>query len=257
MIKVRLVIAMLLAVPNAHAELITYDSVEDFSIAENSDASRWSYRFADDQQIDGDYELLDRSTSSATAFSPALEGWGVSGRNNPGVLANRTGAASEMTFLPGNFIPNDSLYLHPGGPGSDPGSTLGMIGLSWLSPVSGLANIFFSVSDLLPTGGDGVDYFVVFNSSTGPQTTLATGFVSTSAGDSGILNNVSVAPGDRIDFLISGRSNVIADATGLTATVQTSPVPEPSSLALSLLSLYLIANRRACKKPVRPKSRRL
>jgi hypothetical protein len=221
--------SMALAVVTGAQAATVYDAVSDFSGAANSASSRWSYRSSVSAAHDGNYPLLPNFGPLAGYTGPpsGTTGWSVPGL--PAIGINSSGAdqyfigfgpGAQFTWLAG------ALLMHPGSP------TLAVV--SWLSPEASTVSISFQFADLDANTSfpDGVAWAVEKNSGAG---VLASGsFLN--GGSSGALNisNVTVAAGDRIQFIVGGTGDFQGDSTRLMATITATPVPEPASWALGL-----------------------
>lgn len=120
----------------------------------------------------------------------------------------------------------DATRMHPAVNTLQPAVRRYTIGAGGEPAYSGLVEIAgsFSHLDIGPTSGfitiDGVNVFNLPIPLGGPA--LAFDII------------VSVAPGSTIDFGVNAGTSAISDMTAITATVSTTTVPEPSSLALLL-----------------------
>ncbi|MBX7165877.1 MAG: PEP-CTERM sorting domain-containing protein [Pirellulales bacterium] len=212
-----------------------YDAVADFSTTENTDTSRWSYRYQTGLDRNGVYPLL-------TAFAPTFgfsptnpDAWLVAAESPiPVVGVNQTGG--DLTYLAGDpgfpypfTWPQGAMLVHPGP--FDPG----LVVVSWLSPVNAHLLIDFSFSDLDPNAG-GVNWFVERNSG---ADTLSAGSIDVGESTGPLsLPLTAVNAGDRINFIVDPGDDHNFDSTRLTATITV--VPEPSTAMLLGLSVPLL-----------------
>ena len=200
----------------------TYRFEDDFSLAVNSDASVWSYRFQsngapNNLARDGDYELLPNAVSDLDGLT-GLSGWRFI--NNP-VFAGlpqvaRNFSSSEVFNGVSLRVPPGQCLLHP--------SVAQLVVVTWRAPRAGVVRVDFRFTDLdvSPNPADnGVLWYVDKGGSAG---NLA-GDVLVSGGDSGVqtLPQVSVAAGDRLHFVVdpngSAIENLYYDSTRLWAEI--------------------------------------
>ena len=135
------------------------------------------------------------------------------------------------------------LVLQPYSPYNEAGATDVASTIGWKSPVTGLVNVSFSLTDRWPNATtDGVEYWL-FKS--GSATALAndilldvgTGTQGQAGNTTGIMsiNNVAVASGDMLYLQVGPRGRYNNDLVGFNFTV--SEVPEPGTLTLILCGL--------------------
>lgn len=216
-----------------------YDATADFSSTINTNTSVWSYRYREGTTRDGVYTLLPNYGPAGGGWSSVNPGtWSVGG-DNPQVGANKTGFDATFTPVPSFVWPNGTMLMHPG--------ANGMAIVSWLSPSSTTVTIQFGFVDLDSNDNDGVqsyvsdgvDWFVERNSD---AYTLASGTIANGGGTGTLtLSDVSVSPGDRINFLIAPKSTHLFDSTQFNAVISTVPIPEPSTYVLSTLAALTLA----------------
>ena len=215
-----------------------FDVVDDFSTTTNSETSQWSYRYSTDLVRDGDYTLLPNfsdpqlgSLFSGSFWDNSQNYWNLSGPAVPAIGVNDTGGDILVNpqFPPITWT-DQTIWMHP--------NFTGFTVVSWLSPSAGTVDIDFKFFDMDPNGGDGVGWFVDLGSDSGEldSGTFANG------GATGLitLNLLSVAAGDRINFLVAPLSSASFDSTGLTATItlsETNVIPVPAALPLLLTGL--------------------
>src|ERR1051325_572704 len=222
------ILACLIAVIGAAvpASADSYDAVSDFSSTLNSSATRWSYRYAAGTVRNGSYSLLP-NYGSMGVYSPPDPGLWNTGAQIPLVGVNQSGGNVHLTIGPAFTWPNGTMLVHPG--------YGGLVVVSWLSPITAPVNISFSFSDLDPNGGGGINWFVERNNSS--STLGSGGFNNGGACGPQTLTGISVAAGDRINFIVDPKAAPEYDSTQLTATI--TQVPEPSTVALGLFALAL------------------
>jgi alpha-galactosidase len=197
-----------------------YNLEDDFSLTDNSDESRWSYRYQahgqpNNRARDGNYNLLPDPVINQFGWD-GMRGWNY--RTNPAfpewpaVVQNISGELSISYFFsatPGRII------IHP--------APAQIAVVSWLAPSDGRVNILCRFDDADNGGPDdnGISWFIDKGNSIG---NLAGGFLERS-GSSGLirLTNILVAAGERLNFVVDPRGdqipNVYNDATRLFATV--------------------------------------
>lgn len=233
-----LLAALVLSAAAADSTLagVITSAVGDFSNAVNTETSEWSYRYANDLVRDGAYQLLPTHSDATPLWNPSNPFWNNGNGSVPGVGVNQSGAAIAISggFQPFSW-PADTVWMHPG--------NLGLTVVSWLSPVTGLADVQFEFSDMDPnTGGSGttgVHWFVDVNDSSGH---LANGSFTNGATSGPIsIMSVPVTAGDRINFIVDPLGDFGFDSTTFTATIEYTP--EPSALSL-LMVMGLGALRR-------------
>jgi hypothetical protein len=221
-----------------------YDAVLDFSNTTNTESSTWSYRNSfSDMLRDGNYELMPVHSDTRPYWNPPTPYWAPF-HGYVGIGVNRSGAPIPIASdLPQFTWPNNTIWITP-----PQGNSLAVV--SWLSPVTGLADIEFSFTDIDPNGGSGINYFVDRNNLIGQLAggTLANG------GSTGVvsLTDVAINVGDRINFVVDpgiGGGNEF-DSTALTATITV--IPEPATLVLSLLGIVGLANWQRQPRQTRP-----
>lgn len=221
------------------AQATVHDAVADFSATTNTDASLWSYRTSTSAAHDGNYPLLPNFGPFAGFSGPpsGTAGWARAGV--PAVGVNTTGADQFFTgFGPGAQFtwPAGAMFMHPGA------GTLVVV--SWRSPTAAMLAITaqFADMDANPSFRDGVSWSVEKNSGGGA---LAAGSFA-NGGQSGLvsLSAITVAAGDRIQFIVGGNADFQGDSTRLMATITASPVPEPASWLLTLAGAAVLLQRR-------------
>lgn len=212
---------------NAHGGIV-YNAVSEFSTGSNPNGS-WSYRFSNDTVRDGVYPLL-------TEIAPLTDNGSLSWHADPGVSpSRRPWAALNTTSTYGSWLVGE-LAIHPGQ--SNLGSGPGLAVLSWISTVNGTANVQFSFALGLP--GD-ILWFFEHNDS---SNTLDSGALSGSGSDSISLSNITITPGDRLNFVVDSNGGVGADLLRISsATIEVNAVPEPTSIACFALTFGSVLMR--------------
>ncbi|MBI1325405.1 hypothetical protein GC170_19750 [bacterium] len=213
-----------------------YDATTDFSGTTNTNSSAWSYRYRAGTTRDGNYPLLPNFGPAVGSWTPTSPNAWTLGGDNPEVGVNGTGSAATFTAGPSFVWPSGAMLMHPG--------QNSMAVVSWLSSSAAIATIQFSFLDLdnnavEPYLSDGIDWYVERNSG---GFTLASGTIA-NGGGTGILiiSDVSVSPGDRINFLIAPKSAYNYDSTQFNATITATSVPEPSTHLLATLAALTLA----------------
>jgi hypothetical protein len=224
--------SFLLTLSSVSSAAVIYDAISDFSTSNNSDTTRWSYRYSTTSTRDGVYELLPTYGSATGSFSPSQPGaWYQTIHDFPHLGVNQAG--SDVTYTGG--LPftwkKDTMLIHP--------SNDGLVVLSWLSPATTLIDLDWSIVDIDANGGNGVAWFVEVN---GPSNTLASGTIVN--GGSLLpqaMDNVQMQAGDRVNFIVWANGNNGWDSTNLFATVTT--VPEPLTVFPLAGALALLRRR--------------
>lgn len=204
----------LAGVAAAQADVV-WDAYEGFisgPIAQ-SGSNTWQYSYNANGNNNAGYTLLDRWGDNGDGI--AFDGWtrSVDDYWHNQVVAKNTDAGE--------------IQVHPL-PGFT--STIG-----WLSPVAGVVNASFSVTDRNGGGGDGVEYWL-YKSNDLASAFLKHGFVDNGPDwTSGTINQsgISVVAGDML-YLRVGPGTADShgyDLTGIAFAI-TSSVPEPSTLSL-------------------------
>ena len=189
---------------------VTYDAVSDFSTNGTNPGAVWSYRHADDLVLDGDYALLPTFVADRTLFLPSPPGAPMYYDGTFEGIA-KCAAACQLNVSPLVPIDADELWIHPGGDTID----LGLTVIRFTVPTTATYDVQFRFEDIDPsTGGDGVDWYVMRNTST-----LASGMVKNSS--TGLVNllSLTLSAGDDINFIISPKVTAFWDSTGLQASV--------------------------------------
>lgn len=213
-----------------------YDATAEFSSTINTNSSLWSYRYREGTTRDGIYPILPNYGPAGGSWSPVSPNTWSLGGDNPQVGVNDTGSNATFTPVPSFVWPNGTMLMHPGQ------SSMAIV--SWLSPSTATASIQFSFLDLdantlEPYVSDGIDWYVERNSG---DFTLASGTIENGGGTGTLtISNISVSPGDRINFLVGPRSAYFYDSTQLNAIITTTPIPEPSTYVLSTLATMTLA----------------
>ena len=194
----------------------------DFTFAQNSDTSMWSYRFqsngAPNNLVrDGSYELLPDQKMNMDGYS-GINGWAYQANPAwpPGGLPE-VGKNTSGTEIVGGVdffrMPAGQCYMHP--------APDQIVVVSWLAPRRGAVRVNYRFADLngAPPGqGDtGVTWFVDKGDGSG---NLAAGGLAPGE-DSGLrtLRCVNVAAGDRIHFIVDPTVQIYFDATRVFAEI--------------------------------------
>lgn len=219
----------------------TWNLASDFSLAENSASSTWSYGLAaaENNPIHT-ANLFSTNTRSAndlwgTGFatppmmwSQTTGYWGI-GRNDSGVAQT----SNPISWAPGEIL------IHPKNTTSD------RLVISWLAPSSMTVGIDYSWGEAMPmppglANGVGLR---IWHGNTILTDTSGNGWLEpSSGGGSGTLSNLSVTAGDRLFFEYDTLDNPNYDVTrtGILITA----VPEPGTTLLGALGLLALLRRR-------------
>jgi hypothetical protein len=215
-------IASLLASISA-ASAQSYDLTKQFATKTNTDKNVWSYRMGDADGHDGNYTLLTKKGKFAITKhgkAATLKDWDTPSQSFdvPLFLANK--GHGDVTFGSNGqqiTIPRSTVLYHPG---------YGFPAVvSFLAAAAGTAAITYDYTHLdwsCGTSGAGIDWSIEKNSGNGA---LASGHLlsqsQTQIDSTGTQHvNVSVAAGDRINFIVDGVANPPnCDSTGLAASV--------------------------------------
>jgi len=192
-----------------------FDLERDFSPAENTKSSVWSYRYQadgspDNRARDGSYELLPDMVTDLGGTG--LNGWAliVNPAWGPGFLPEVT-KNTGVDMVGG--VPAGQCNVHP--------APNELVVVSWLAPSNGTVRLEFQFTDLNGACGDGVIWYVDQGSASGA---LASGDIP-NGGDGGmqVIPSVTVAAGDRINFIVDPRQegpyNIYCDLTRIHAHI--------------------------------------
>lgn len=205
-----------LALGASIASAVTYDAVADFSTAGNPNGA-WSYGYRQGSVTDP--FQLDTVVGNFSGFGPT---WQPAVTARP-VIGLHTGAFYDTA--------GTTLFFHPGVPGSEPV----LADLRWTNPAAATVDLnatFFA-------GDSGhVDISIYHNS------TLVFSVTDT-LNPATVTQTLSMGAGDTLDFIVgTGSDGANSDTTPFIATINTSPVPEPFSVAALGLGLVVLARRR-------------
>lgn len=216
----------------AHAAF-SYNAVAEFSTTDNTDTSRWSYRYTTDKVRDGDYELLTSFSDPGSLWNPATSYWN-NGGGAPAIGVNNTGGNIAKAGSPTFNWPDQTIWMNPG--------SGGFVVVSWLAPVDAVVDIDFMFYDMDHTAGS-IDWILAVNDGSGFSTQ---GFLFSSGTGDVTRSNVSVQKGDRINFIVDPNSDADYDSTAFSAVIRsdTAVVPSPSCLPLLCSGLLVLAGRR-------------
>jgi hypothetical protein len=219
-----LLLALLLVAARATEAGVVYDAAADFSATSNPNGV-WSY--GESATLGSPFQIYTQAGPDNADLPPAnlLDTWNNGTRGNytvPSVVHN--GTAIPISF-------NGTITVQPGELGFHPGP-LGQYSIvRFTTAIAGsytLASAFQPMDSLATT-----DVHVLLNG-----VSIFDGFVN--PGDPTSFNTgLVLGAGDRIDFAvgIGSNGNYSNDATGLSATLTTSAVPEAPTLVLGLASL--------------------
>ena len=233
---------MILAVPQARAGLV-FNAVADFSLASNPNGP-WSY-LSDDGS--GPQLLTEAVINFATDGADA---WfnGLAGPNAVATIRNVTDNPISIPVSTVQPVPLPAFtVLPPNLLGMDPESAKSDI-TRWTAPSAGtwsISGLFQSIvtTDLSHT------VEILENSST---VLLAPTVVSPLNQTVDFGASVSLAKGDTIDFIVDGMP-VFADfSTGLSATIELTSVPEPSTMILAIVGSFMLGGAACFRRTCRP-----
>ncbi len=222
-----------------HADVITFDVATDFSFANNTESSTWSYRYATDLERDGDYLLYTTVNPIADPFTVKPSVWNDGDDGSPAWVGKNTTGGDQISGGGNNWNwQADDVMFHPG---------VGRLSvISWLAPQSGTLTLNYQLSDDI--SGGPVSWFIEQNSSV---QTLANGSLTSQATTGPQQLSTTVAQGDRINFLLDPIGSIGTDAVVINASLslQTNSVPEPATLQKCLFAVVglavLFAKKRA------------
>ena len=202
--------------PSASAGSV-YDAVADFSISSNPNG-QWSYFYDNGSGP----QLLPRTQTDAYGAT-GLDAWwtGLSIPQYVKTAKNTTGSTVHVSTL---VLPTNLLAMDPEEEKSDT--------TRWTAPTAGT----WSISGLF----QGIDTSQVSHNveilENSTIQILAPTRISSFGQQVTFDAAVTLAQGDTIDFLVLGQADYFDLSTGLSATIQLSSVPEPSSLFLSTIA---------------------
>jgi hypothetical protein len=210
----------------AQAATVTWDAYNDFIAGPTDQAvtNRWQYLYNTQGDNNSGYTMLERWGSNGDGV--AGDGW-----------TTTTPSDTWHNELVAKDTVNGEIRVHPfrepsaGNP--DLTATIG-----WLSPITGVVNAAFSLTDRDGNGGDGVGYWL-YKSGDANDAYLKKGVLDNGPDwTSGVItkDNISVQQGDMLYLRVGARGGYGWDLTGVTFTVTS--VPEPTSLALAGFGLF-------------------
>jgi hypothetical protein len=175
-----------------------------------SSSNVWQYLQNPAHDVNSGYTLFDKWAATGAG----VDGW-------------TSTSPDDGWFFVAKDTVNGEIRVSPWG--SDASTTRAAV-LAWKSPIAGLVNASFSVTDRNPANGDGVRYWLYKGGADG-SAWLEKGSVA-NGGDSGTIvhNSISVSTGDMLYLRVDPNSNYYSDLTGVTFSV--SSVPEPGTLVL-------------------------
>lgn len=208
------VMATLAASTTALGDSATWDAYSDFRSDQNTPSDTWQYLYSGTQN-GGDNTLpyVNFSQYGTTAFGK--DGWSE---------------GTDWHFIGKDASVNPAgLFVHPFYPEGFPPK---ISAIGWLSPITGVVNVDFSVTDLNVGDvavDDGVSYFLFKAAETTP---LASGTIDRGGATGTIsVTDVSIATGEILYLQIGSNARFDCDLTGVAFTV--TAVPEPASLILA------------------------
>jgi len=213
-----------------------YDAVAHFSTVSNPNGV-WGYHYSNDTLRDGNYSLF----SEVDPLGPGPAAGSVVWHADQGALnAQRPYAGINTTSSDVGTWAIGELAIHPGQSGGGTGAGLAI--LSWESPLTGTADIDFSIA--LGLSGNVLWYFDRGDSSD----SLASGSLVGSSGTDVIsLTDVAVNSGDQLNFVVDSNGSVGNDLVRIsTVTIALTAVPAPSSFAALISIVAATALMRCC-----------
>ena len=231
-----MMIVVAICVAGSAQALLVWDAADDFHSATNASTDMWQYR-SGARDATTLLPFQDASWWSPWTGGVAPLGWAVSDDGTPMVVKNATGA--DINWNSNVYVKSNDLLLAP--------SAGGVNLISWTSPITGVVDISWEViRGQDNANGDGVEYYVDLNSSTGNIAALS-GVLGAATGNptTGVLTQtgVAVSAGDEILFIIGSGASGAADITSLgNATI--TEVPEPATMALLGLGSLVMLRRK-------------
>jgi hypothetical protein len=217
-------------VSSAAASTMSWKAYDDFIAGPTAQSSGnvWQYL----QNANGDnnsgYTLFDKWAPTGAG----MDGWTSTSPDDGWFFVAKDTANGEMRVSPWGTASQSKLATT----------------IAWKSPIAGLVEASFSVTDRDATyAADGVQYWL-YKSGAGNSEYLETGIVG-KGGASGVITHgsIPVAVGDMLYLRVGPNVTYYNDLTGVTFNVNS--IPEPSTiilLGMGLLSLICYAWRK-CK----------
>lgn len=190
----------------------------------------WSYGLR--STVTGTALTLFGPTDHINTSSGAFDGFGISG-SGPSVLVNMTGSTviTDYGFGPNLGVTPLEMLLHPA-------ANNDYAVIRWTAPAAGNYTVSAYWHDEDPHGGNGGSGDIVLNGAVVFSTSWANGGGPATSG----LLTLSLATGDRLDFLVGSAGDYAFDSTRFDATI--TAVPEPGTLALLVLGIAVLSRRR-------------
>ncbi len=206
--------AVCLALVSPAVAATTWDAYDGFIPGPDaqSSSSVWQYFQNPAHYVNSGYTLFDK--------------WGATGAGDGWTSVS----PDDGWFFVAKDAVNGELLVSPWG--TDPYTTKAAV-IGWKSPVDGVVNASFSVTDRNGSpGNDGVRYWL-YKGGTDDSAYLEQGNLA-EGGASGTIvhNNISVAMGDMLYLRVDPNGGYYCDLTGVTFSV--SEVPEPNAIVLVL-----------------------
>lgn len=157
-----------------------------------------------------------RSAIAADLLKTKMEA-GKNGADRPGWGSPATPCVysnpqdKPVTILGGKIhLPARGVMVHPG-PDRD-------VAVAWRSPLAGSVSVKATVAHAHPSGGNGIEWWIVHHSSTG-RNVLCKGAVDR-AGSVAIPSCGEVKPGDFVSLVIGNRGDYTCDSTAMSLTIK-------------------------------------
>jgi hypothetical protein len=222
---------------SAQATPITYNVANDFSATTNGGSNAWSYGYYTGSNAEMDtFAASTTPNHISSGLGAGLDVWAYSsGWSDPSISHNGTGSTitvpewGTVTWAPNAFV------LVPGAV-----STNGMVAVArWTAPSAGTIDIngvFKSVQEV------NSHCLVVVNQKIGGVIANVWGDMCSYTGTGYTASGLAVAAGDKLDFVVQqwpagGGGWNGGKPTQLDATIALTPIPEPSTMLLSVTGL--------------------
>ena len=214
-----------------------YDAVADFNLTGTNPLSGNPWAYATETTLGGAsvpmavFDKLGQPTDSVYFFNHDLIG--------PAIGKNVGNTTLNLGGTPNLLWPNSVLLIGPGG-GNNPGSPEFSV-VQWTAPAAGSYDLSGTFLNLQAAN---TDLHILANSTS----IYSSSYDGTESGQDPKTfgaTDLRLSEGQTIQFIVgnNGGANNFNDVVGLSATItlQTASVPEPSTLALGLVSVVILA----------------